>query len=92
MKQIQPIQIWTASGTKTAEFFDARIIADDLETNCTFYWNLNESQTDEEGNKQAGPQLADGNVSLSGEQYLAWDGSNDAAYQYVAGQIGVTII
>ena len=92
MKQIQPIQIWTASGTKTAEFFDARIIADDLETNCTFYWNLNASSVSEDGSKQPAEQLADGNVSMSGEDYLAWDGSNAAAYQFVASSIGVVII
>lgn len=96
MKQIQPIQIWTASGTKTAEFFDARIIADDLETSCTFYWNLNAASvvSAEDGSQstQAGEQLADGNVSMSGEDYLAWDGSNAAAYQYVASAIGVVII
>lgn len=96
MKQIQPVQIWTASGTKSAEFFDARIIADDLETSCTFYWNLNagSSVTDENGleSNAPGEQLAEGNCSMSGDDYLAWDGSNTAAYQYVANQIGVVII
>jgi hypothetical protein len=29
---------------------------------------------------------------MSGEEYQAWDGSNDAAYQFVASAIGVVII
>ena len=92
MKQIQSVQIWTATGTKTAEYFGARIIADDLETSATFYWNLNAAQLDEEGVSSAGQQLAEGNISMSGEEYQAWDGSNDAAYQFVASAIGVVII
>lgn len=94
MKQIQPIQIWTASGTKTAEFFDARIIADDLETSATFYWSLYAVADKQEESEpdSAGQQLADGNVSMSGDEYLAWDGSNAAAYQFVASSIGVVII
>jgi hypothetical protein len=96
MKQIQPVQIWTANGTKTAEYFDARIIADDLETSATFYWNLNEVaiSTDETGTptESAGQQLAEGNISMSGEEYQAWDGSNTAAYEFVANAIGVVII
>jgi hypothetical protein len=91
MKQIQPVQIWTSEGTKTAGFFDARIISDDLETSATFYWNLNEASVDESNNSSVGQQLAEGNVSMAGEDYSSWDGSNLAAYEYVAGKIGVVI-
>lgn len=92
MKQIQPVQIWTANGTKTAEYFDARIIADDLETSATFYWNLNAASVDEEGVSKPAEQLAEGNCSMSNEEYLAWDGSNTAAYAFVASAINVVII
>jgi hypothetical protein len=88
MKAIQPVQIWTPSGDKSAEFLSARIINDDLATSATFYWEL--LAKDDEGN--AAGQLSQGNVTMSGEDYQNWDDSNDTAYQFVAGQIGVVII
>lgn len=90
MKQIKSIQIWTSQGTKTAEYFDARIIADDLETSATFYWNMNAKSDDAEN--PIGQQLIDGNISMSGEDYDAWSGSNEAAYSFVANAIGIEIV
>ena len=36
--------------------------------------------------------LADGNVSMSGEDYQNWDDSNDGAYQYIAAKLNLTIV
>lgn len=88
MKQIEPIQIWTNGQLKTAEVLDARIINDDLATSCTFYWELKEASTEE----TQGQQLAQGNVSMSGDDYLNWDGTNNEAYSYIAEQINVVIL
>lgn len=88
MKNISPIQIWVNGQLKTASILDARIINDDLATSCTFYWELKEASTEE----NAGQQLANGNVSMSGEDYLNWDDSNDSAYDYIASQINVQIL
>jgi hypothetical protein len=36
--------------------------------------------------------VADGNCAMSGDDYLGWDGSNDAAYSFVAGKLNLVII
>ena len=92
MKQIQPISTWVSGEVKTAEYFDLRIIADDLQSSCTFYYDLKAKQLDEEGVVSAGEQVSNGNLSLSGEEYDSWDGSNDWAYNWAAGKLNLTII
>jgi hypothetical protein len=87
MKQIEPIQIWKNGQQLTASVLDAIIINDNLSTSCTFYWMLKEDLDDE-----AGQTLADGNATMTGEDYDGWDGSNDYAFSYIAKQINVTIL
>lgn len=88
MKSIQPIQIWINGANKTASILDARIINDDLQSSCTFYYELKEASTED----TQGQQLAQGNVTMSGDDYLNWDGTNDEAYAYIANQINVVIL
>ena len=92
MKDIQPIQIWKNGQNKTASILDAYIINDNLATSCTFYWMLKEADTVVDEQTIAGQVLADGNVTMSGEDYDNWDGNNDYAFEYIAEQINVTII
>jgi hypothetical protein len=87
MKNIQPIQIWKNGQQLTASVLDAIIINDNLSTSCTFYWMLKEDLDDE-----VGQTLADGNATMTGEDYNNWDGSNDYAFSYIAEQINVTIL
>lgn len=86
MKSIEPIQVWKNGEEKQANTLSLVLINDDLATNATFYYQLIAS---EEG---ASEQLADGNVSMSSEDYTNWDGSNDAAYSFCAGKLNLTII
>ena len=88
MPAIQPIQIWKNGQSLTASVLDAIIINDNLSSSCTFYWMLKEADQEE----QAGQVLADGNATMSGEDYDNWDGSNDYAFDYIASQINVTIL
>lgn len=88
MVQIQPISIWSNGQTKTASELDARIINDDLKATCVFYYELKEASTEE----QAGASLAQGNVTMTGEDYLGWDGSNGEAFSFIASQINVEIL
>ena len=99
MKDIQPISIWKNGVIKIASVLNATIINDNLSSSCTFYWQLKEADvrpeaTDETPEPQpiAGEVLADGNVTMSGDDYDNWDGSNDYAFEYIANQINVTII
>jgi hypothetical protein len=94
MKQISPIQIWVNGQNKTAQVLDARIINDDLATSCTFYWELKEASIPptEDTPEQAGATLAQGNVSMTGEDYENWYNSNEEAYAYIAEKINVTLV
>ena len=91
MKSIQPVQVWKNGEEKQANAFNLILINDDLATNANFYYQLLASSTDAEGNVSS-EQLADGNVSMSGEDYQNWDDSNDGAYNYVAGKLNLVII
>jgi hypothetical protein len=89
MKPIQPIQIWKNGALKTASILDAIIINDNMSSSCTFYWTLKEADTIVEDQTITGENLADGNVTMSGEDYELWKGGNDYAYNYIAKQINV---
>jgi hypothetical protein len=92
MREIQPIQIWKNGEVKTASILDAQIINDNLESNCTFYWQLKEANSVVDEQTISVQILADGNASLSGEDYDNWDGSNDYAFSYIATQINVVLL
>jgi hypothetical protein len=89
MKNIQPISIWKNGSLKTASILDAIIINDNMSSSCTFYWMLKEADTIVEDQTITGENLADGNVTMSGEDYELWKGGNDYAYNYIAKQINV---
>ena len=93
MRQIEPLQIWKNGESKQANILNAYIINDNLETSCSFYYQLCEGgQGTEEMPLIQGNTLAEGNVSMSGEDYLAWDGDNNYAFSYIAEQLNLTLI
>jgi hypothetical protein len=92
MKNISPIQIWKNGAQKTASVLDAIIINDNLSSSCTFYWMLKESDNVIEDQTTTGETLADGNVTISGQDYDSWKGGNDDAFNFIATQINVTIL
>lgn len=81
MKTIQPISIWQNGQTKTASVLNAYAISDNLKDSATFYYSL---QTEE------GEQLSQGNLTMSGEDYVGFT-SNDYAFDWVATQLNVVI-
>lgn len=52
-------------------------------TTCTTYWQLLDAD---------GKQLAQGNYTLTEEQFAAWGTDNNVVNEYVADAIGVVII
>ena len=101
MKSIVPITVWKDGAEHQANQLSVVSIYDDLLSSATFYYKLSEApveEVDEEGNVKtvvAGGVLADGNVGISGEDYIQWGDGEDvnlAAYQYVAGQLGLTLV
>ena len=93
MKQIEPITIWKNGESFEANLLNAYIINDNLATSCSFYYQLCSSGEGTEAMPLViGQTLADGNVTMSGEDYINWDDSNDAAYSYIAEKLNLTII
>lgn len=92
MKQIQPFQIWVNGSLKTASFLSAATINDNLSDQAVFYWQLFEAI---ENTDMQGQQLAQGNLTLSGSDYQTWNSQTDAnewAYNWIATQLGLTLI
>lgn len=93
MKSIEPISIWKNGESFEANLLNAYIINDNLESSCSFYYQLCSSGEGTEAMPLViGQTLADGNVTMSGEDYINWDDSNDAAYAYIAEKLNLTII
>ena len=89
MKPIQPIQIWKNGQSQEANLLNAYIINDNLQSSCSFYYQLCSSG---EQPDTIGQSLAEGNVSMSGEDYLGWTGDNDYAFSYIAEQLNLTLL
>jgi hypothetical protein len=93
MKSIEPVTIWKNGKSQEANILNAYIINDNLESSCSFYYQLCSSgQGTEAMSLIIGQTLADGNVTMDGENYLAWDGSNDYAFSYIAEKLNLTLI
>ena len=93
MKQIEPITIWKNGKSQEANLLNASIVNDNLATSCSFYYELCESGEGTEAMPlMIGQTLADGNVNMSDEDYLAWGGSNDIAFAYIAEKLNLILI
>ena len=93
MKPIQPVTIWKNGESQEANLLNAYTINDNLATSCTFYYQLCSSGEGTEALPLViGQTLAEGNVTMSGEDYLNWDNSNEQAYSYIAEKLNLTII
>ena len=93
MKKIEPITIWKNGESQEANLLNAYIINDNLESSCAFYYSLNASGEGTEAMPLViGQTLAEGNITMSGEDYLAWDGDNNFAFSYIAEKLNLTLI
>lgn len=93
MKSIEPISIWKNGESQEANLLNAYIINDNLQSSCSFYYQLCSSgQGTEALPLVIGQTLAEGNITMAGDDYINWDDSNDAAYAYIAEKLNLTII
>jgi len=93
MKKIEAVTIWKNGESQEANLLNAYIINDNLQTSCSFYYQLCSSGEGTEAMPLIIHQtLAEGNVTMDGENYLAWDGSNDYAFSYIAEKLSLTLI
>jgi len=83
MAQIKPLNIWHDGQTKQAEQIDIHSNFDDLKTTATFYYCLKDAT----GNK-----IVDGNVTIDGEKYENWDGSNAGALNAVSEILNISYL
>lgn len=82
MKQIQPLSIWGQGSTKDAVTLNAYVVNLQLNTSATFYYALL---------SEANETLAQGNLTMQGEDYLEW-AEDENAWGWIAKQLNVTII
>jgi len=91
---IQPVQIWTNGQASSGNFIDAYIVNDNLSNYAQFYWVISSVTTDSEG-AESKQSLAQGNTSISGDDYTAWGQASDvnlAAYEYICTQLNLILI
>jgi beta-lactamase class D len=96
-KKIEPINVWVNGVSKTAEYFQVTCINDNYESSATNYWQLFTKVVDAEGVESMGEQVAQGNLTISGEEYVAWGDQpamaiNAWIYNWSAEQLNLTII
>ena len=86
MKQIQPVSIWYNGQMVQATIFNMASISDNLSTEATFYYALYVN---------ANFQVANGNLTMTGADYIAYSTSttaNDYAYEWGATQLNLTLV
>jgi len=93
MKKIEPVIIWKNGESQEANLLNAYIVNDNLQSSCSFYYSLCASGEGTEAMPlMVGQTLAEGNVTMDGENYLAWDGDNNYAFTYIAEKLNLTLI
>ena len=89
--------VWQNGQQKEANSFVMRIVNDNLETACNFYYemqNVEEVVTDTQTTTII-DILTFGNLTLQGEEYQTWDADPSAnawAYNWAAGQLNLVLI
>ncbi len=86
MKQIQPVSIWANGANYQATQLSLTIINDNLSTSATLYYQLL---------TEDGTQLAQGNLTIEGEEYQSWGEASDVnseAYVIAATKLSLTLV
>lgn len=96
-KQIAPVTVWVNGVSKQAEYLQVTGINDNYESSATNYWQIFTKIVDEEGVESIGEAVSQGNLTISGEQYVEWGdvpamSVNAWIYDWVAEQLNLTII
>lgn len=87
MKTIQAVQIWDNGQSIEAKVLNAYATRVTLGVEANFYYALFSEATG--GN--VGQLLAQGNLSMDTEAYLAWGNNDDYAWDWVAEKLNLTI-
>jgi hypothetical protein len=87
MKTIQAVPIWDNGQTLEAKVINTYAINVTLGVSANFYYALYSETT--EG--YLGQMVAQGNLNMGTEAYLAWGNNDDYAWDFVAEQLNLTI-
>jgi hypothetical protein len=85
MQAIQPLTLWVNGTQQTATLFNLQSINDNLINSAIFYWQLLDADA---------VKLVDGNLTMDEADYLIWSSAQDvnqAAYQWAASQLNITL-
>ena len=96
-KQIEPVTIWSNGTSKVAEYFQVTGINDNYESSATNYWQMFTKVVDEEGVESQGEAVAQGNLTISGQDYINWGDQpamaiNEWIYDWSASQLNLVIL
>ena len=96
-KQISPVTIWVNGQSKEAQYLQVTGINDNYESSATNYWQMFTMSVDAEGVESMGEAVAQGNLTIDGEEYVEWGdvpamSVNAWIYDWVAEQLNLTII
>jgi len=86
MKTIEPVSIWDNGQVKEAKILNAYAVNVTLGTSATFYYSLSAENDDQ----TIGSQVAQGNLSMSGDAYAQWE-VDAYAWDWVAQELNLTI-
>ena len=92
MKNIQQISIWYKGQNLNGKFLEVYIINDNLKDSCKFWWGIFNEGSDI---NSKGICISEGNLTMNQQDYIDWNTNpdiNDAAYYWIAEQLGLTII
>lgn len=96
-KKIEPIDIWVDGQTQVGQFLKVTCSNDNYQDTATNLWQIFTLKVMEDGTEQPNFQIAQGYLTITGEQYIAWGEQpamsiNDWIYNWCAEQLGLTII
>jgi hypothetical protein len=86
MKTIEAVSIWDNGQTVEATILNAYAVNVTLGTSATFYYQLFAETVD----LAVGQQVAQGNLSMTGEAYAQWE-VDSYAWDWVAAELNLTI-
>lgn len=96
-KQIEPVNVWVNGESKEAQYLQVTGINDNYESSATNYWQLLTMNVDAEGVESQGESVAQGNLTISGEDYINWGDQpamaiNDWIYNWSANKLNLVIL
>jgi hypothetical protein len=96
-KQISPITLWVNGESKVAEYLQVTGTNDNYESSAINYWALFTKVVDAEGVETAGERIAQGNLTINGEEYIEWGNVpamaiNEWIYNWAANQLNLVIL